>query len=115
MGTPIKILSIGGSKPTKLTMGVKVVLLKQELNIPSVVVYDAPQADSLTRNAYVEAVELGDFVITQSSNDVVVAIDPYPLERPKNCMFRTVLFDFGRVITLHTVYSIGMPKFRITI
>ena len=90
----------------------KVEFIKQELNIPSVVAYDAPNTDALTRNAYVEAVELGNFEITKSFDDVAVAIDLSPVVIPKNCMFRTVLFDFGRVVTLHTVYPIGLPKFE---
>lgn len=67
----------------------------------------------MTRNAYIEAVELGKFEITQSFNDVAVTIDLSPVVIPDNCMFRTVLFDFGRVVTFHTVYPIGLPKFEL--
>lgn len=106
-------VEIEGIKPTKLILDVKVDFLEKGLKIPSVVAYDAPNTDILSRNAYVEAVELGNFEITQSSNDVAVAIDLSPVEIPNNCMFRRVLFDFGRVVTLHNVYPIGLPKFKI--
>lgn len=84
-----------------------------ELDIPSVVVYDSPKLDALKRNVFVEAVELGDFEIVQSSNRVFVALDLSPISVPENCQFRIVNFDFNRTVTMEWLEILGVPEMGI--
>ena len=84
-----------------------------ELDIPSVVAYDCPRVDALKRNVFVEAVELGDFEITQSSNKVFVALDLSPISVPENCQFRLVNFDFNRTVTMEWLEVLGVPEMGI--
>lgn len=89
--------------------------IQKVLCIPSVVVYDAPRVPSSNRNIFVEIVELGNFEITQSSNDVFIAMDLSPIESPKNCHFRFVELDFKRNVTFEKVEILGMPKMKISL
>lgn len=106
-------VEICGRKVKEFEFEAKFRQVKRELEIPSVVVYDSPEVNALERNVFVEAVELGDFEITQSSDRVSVALDMSPIKAPRNCHFRLVNFDFGRVITMETAEILGIPPLEI--
>jgi hypothetical protein len=80
-----------------------------------VVVYDEPTVDALRRNVFIEAVELGNFEITQSTNNVSVAIDLSAINSPPNCMFRMVDYEFTRTVTIRKLYLLGPPKMEIAL
>ena len=65
------------------------------------------------RGAYVEKVDLGESEITQCSNDVLVTLDLSQIQIPPNCKFHTVEFDFQRIVTMHGLEIIGLPKMQI--
>lgn len=106
-------LIINGNAIVAIDFASKFSLRKQELRIPSVVAYDAPQVEPTKREAYIEKVELGEFEITQSSNEVLVILDLSPIQIPPNCKFHTVEFDFQRVVTMQGLEIIGLPKMQI--
>ena len=85
----------------------------QSYNIPSVVTYDTPETDALHRNVYVEQVELGQFEIMQSTDNVSVALDLSEIHMPKNCQFHTVNFEFTRSVSMDSIYMIGLPELGI--
>jgi len=87
--------------------------IKQVLNIPAVVAYDAPDINSDNRSVLIENVELGDFEITQSSNTVSAAIDLSAVKCPTNGQFRYVTFDFKRKVTMKSVEILAMPEMKI--
>ena len=93
----------------------KVQPIEKVLCIPSVVVYDAPRVPSSNRNIFVEIVELGNFEITQPSNNVFITMDLSPIESPENCHFRFVDFDFKRVVTMKKVEILSIPKMKISL
>ena len=87
----------------------------QVLEIPSVVAYDTPESGTLERNVYVEQVEMGEFEIMQSTNNVSVAIDLSPMTMPANCQFHSVNFEFSRSVSMDTVYMLGLPELGIPV
>lgn len=108
-----KDIKINGVSPEKIIFSTAVKSRDKHLNIASVVVYDSPEIDALERNVFIEAVELGDFEITQSNDSLSVALDLSQAKIPKNCHFRSVKFDFKRVVSINTISIVGLPKFYI--
>lgn len=106
-------LVIDGKPVVALDFSAKFSPKKQVLRIPSVVAYAAPKVESTKWEAYVEKVDLGAFEITQSSNDVFVTLDLSSIQIPPNCKFHTVEFDFQRIVTMHGLEIIGLPKMQI--
>jgi len=119
-GLPCKFATKIGNEDLQIAMrpvayidfSANVELIKTELTIPSVVAYDAPGTITTERSAFIQSVDLGEFEITSSSNNVLVAVDLSPVESPPNCKFHSVDFDFGRVVTIQKVEIIKLPPFR---
>ncbi len=93
--------------------GVKRII--QELQIPSVVAFDAPHIKGTERGVLIEKVAFGDFEITQSSNTVFVAVDLTLVECPSNSQFKSINFDFSRNVCLESCQILGLPQFVIPI
>ncbi len=93
--------------------GVKRII--QELQVPSVVAYDAPHIKGTERGVLIEKVAFGDFEITQSSNRVFVAVDLTPVKCPPNSQFKYINFDFGREVSMESFEILGLPQFIIPI
>jgi len=87
----------------------------QDLQIPSVVAYDAPHVKGTDRSVLIEKVAFGDFEITQSSNRVFVAADLTPVKCPPNSQFKYINFDFGREVSMEAFEILGLPRFMIPI
>lgn len=83
-----------------------------ELSVPSVKLYGSPEQDALNRNVFIEAVELGNFEITQSGNCAILLLDLSTLQVPGNCLFRTLNLDFGRIVTAK-IKMLGLPNMGI--
>ncbi len=90
-------------------------LLDFEARVPSVVAYDGPGVDALERVAIIEKIDLGDFEITQSSNDVSVAIDFNQIGIPKNSRIRHITFDFIRPVRMKRIEILSQPKLFVPI
>ncbi len=90
-------------------------VIKMEGQIPSVVAYDGPEIDALERVAFVEDVELGDFEITQSSNDVSVALDFNKIGIPLNSRLKNITFDFKRPVRMSRIEILAQPKLFIPV
>jgi hypothetical protein len=90
-------------------------ILRREtsVRIPSVVAYDAPSVQCMDREAFVERVDLGDFEITSSSNDVFALVDLSAVEAPIDAKFYSVNLEFDRVVRMRGCEVITPPKFRI--
>lgn len=80
---------------------------RRELSLPTVVAYDAPGADTLERNAYVEIVEQDRFEITQSSDTVSVAIDVSSIERPPGTKLGRMHLHFTRPVEIREFALLG--------
>ncbi|MGZ0019661.1 restriction endonuclease [Nitrosomonas sp. wSCUT-2] len=106
-------LVINGKPVAALDFSANFTLRKQELRIPSVVAYAAPKIEPTMRDAYVEKIDLGEFEITQCSNDVFVTLDLSQIQIPPNCKFHTVEFDFQRIVTIRGFEIIGLPRMQI--
>ncbi len=111
----VENLSVCGENIDKVKFVADVKRIIQELKIPSVVAYDAPDVQTAQRNVLVEKVAFGDFEITQSSNRVFIAADLTPVKCPPNCQFKYIGFDFGRVVSMESFELLGLPKFLIPI
>jgi len=108
-------LHIAGKKVKDIIFGAHFRQRKQQLNIPSVVVYDQPSVDALNRNVFIEAVELGNFEITQSTNNVCVSIDLTAINSPPNCLFLPHFdFHFSRTVTIKHIYFCRPTKMGIS-
>ena len=110
-----KDIEINGFIPKSVLFNALIRTRKKQLSIPSVVVYDSPSIDALERNVFIETVELGEFEITQSKNNVMVTLDLTPVKIPPNCHFRFVNFDFQRSVTMNGVRIIGLPRLGLSV
>lgn len=96
-----------------LSFGAKVQPIVKVLRIPFVMAYGAPEIPSSNRDVFVEIVELGNFEITQSSNNVFLTLDLSVIESPANCHFRFLNYDFKRKVNFDKVEILSMPKMKI--
>lgn len=108
-------LSVCGAPISEVGFCAEIKRLIHDLQIPSVVAYDAPHVECADRGVLVEKVEFGDFEITQSSNRVFVAVDLTPLKCPPNSQFKYINFDFGREVSMEAFEILGLPQFVIPI
>ena len=90
-------------------------VLRREVavRIPSVVAYDAPSVQGVDRQAFVEKVDLGDFEIASSANDVIALVDLSAVEAPICAKLYSVNLEFDRVVRMRGLEIITPPKFRI--
>jgi hypothetical protein len=90
-------------------------LVNFEAKVPSIVAYDGPGVEALERMALVEKVDLGNFEITQSCNDVSVAVDFNQLGIPVNSHIRDITFDFIRPVRMKLIEILSQPKLFVPI
>ena len=95
--------------------GVHASVLRREtaVRIPSVVAYDAPSVQGIDRQAFVEKVDLGEFEITSSANEVIALVDLSAIEAPVDAKLYSVNLEFDRVVRMRGLEIITPPKFRI--
>jgi hypothetical protein len=65
------------------------------------------------RQAFVEKVDLGDFEIASSANDVIALVDLSAVEAPICAKLYSVNLEFDRVVRMRGLEIITPPKFRI--
>lgn len=108
-------LSVCGAAISEVVFNAGARRIVQDLQVPSVVAYDAPHVKGTDRNVLIEKVAFGDFEITQSSNKVFVAADLTPVKCPPNSQFKYINFDFGREVSMEACEILGLPQFMIPI
>jgi hypothetical protein len=109
-------LKIAGKIVRDILFGARFRQIKQQLSIHSVVVYDEPAVDALKRNVFIEAVEFGNFEITQSTNNVCVAIDLTAINSLPNCLFPPHFgIHFTRTVTMKYIEFYGPIKMGISL
>jgi hypothetical protein len=98
-----------------MRIGVHASVLRREtaVRIPSVVAYDAPSVQGIDRQAFVEKVDLGEFEITSSANEVIALVDLSAIEAPVDAKLYSVNLEFDRVVRMRGLEIITPPKFRI--
>ncbi|HZT69397.1 MAG TPA: restriction endonuclease [Terriglobia bacterium] len=106
-------LSIAGKPVIRIDFHGKITRQDTVVSTPSVVAYDAPGVFGMDRQAFVEKVDLGEFEITSSANDVLVTIDLSPVRAPTAAKFHSVNLEFDRVVRMRAFEVIGLPRFRI--
>lgn len=100
-------MKIGGASVKSVKLRVDAFRTELELSTPTVVAYDAPAADALERNTYVEIVEKGIFEISQSSDQVAVAMDVSNVPIPPNARLGRMKFLFTRAVEMREVRLLG--------
>jgi hypothetical protein len=108
-------LSVCGAAISEVAFSAGVRRIVQNLQVPSVVAYDAPHVKGADRSVLIEKVAFGDFEITQSSNRVFVAADLTPVKCPPNSQFKYINFDFGRKVSMEAFEILELPQFMIPI
>jgi hypothetical protein len=98
-----------------MRIGVHASVLRREtaLRIPSVVAYDAPSVQGIDRQAFVERVDLGEFEITSSANEVIALVDLSAIEAPVDAKLYSVNLEVDRVVRMRGLEIITPPKVRI--
>lgn len=100
-------LRIGGAPVKSIELRVDAFRTVLELSTPTVVAYDAPMADALERNTYVEIVEKGIFEIAQARDQVAVAMDVSNVPIPPNARLGRMSFLFTRAVEMREVRLLG--------
>lgn len=111
----VENLSVCGAHISNVGFRAGVKRIIQDLQVPSVVAYDAPQVKGADRGVLIEKVAFGDFEITQSSNSVFVIADLSPIKCPPNSQFKYITFDFGRKVCMRAFEILGYPKLTIPV
>ncbi|MDO8465488.1 MAG: restriction endonuclease [Gallionella sp.] len=93
-------LLVGGVLIPEILATVKVKHIHKELNLASVVAYDAPLTETVDREVFIESLDNGLFEITQSSNQVIVEADFSSIDMPPNTQFYGATMDFGRIVRM---------------
>lgn len=106
-------LRIGNCPVVRIDFSTKFKRIVQKVRIPSVVAYDAPEIDITERGTFIEKFGVGEFEITQSANNVFVAVDVSTVEVPPNCLFVTFCLDFKRIVTIQGFEFVGLPPFEV--
>lgn len=89
--------------------------VNREIATPAVVLYDAPEKGKSEREVSIEMTELENFEITKSSNDVMIALDLSGVQTPRNCHFRFVNVDVGRVMHFKGLELLGLHRFGVAL
>jgi hypothetical protein len=95
-----------GMKAVNVTFSTRASRFAREVWTSSLVAYSDP-LDDYSRQATIGTLELGHSEIVEASNAVSVVIDVSRIKIPKSCLFKAILFDFGRPITMREVRLIG--------
>ncbi|MEK7407716.1 MAG: restriction endonuclease [Acidobacteriota bacterium] len=106
-------LHVAARPVARIGFSANVARREREITIPSVVAYDAPGTLGTERQAFVQRVDLGDFEITSSSNDVLVTLDLSPVKAPPRCKFHSVNIEFDRNVRMRGLEIVGPLPFRI--
>lgn len=106
---------INGQPIDRVLFQAKVKIIEQKLQIPSVVAYGAPDMEHLNRNAFVEVVELGNFEITRSTNEVIITIDLAPIHILPNCHFRFLDLEFDKTVHMTHIEIVGLPPMLVSL
>jgi len=104
---------IAGHPIKEAIFGADYRVIKKEAYVPSVVAYDGPEMAALERSVLVEQVDLGDFQITQASNEASVALDFNQIGIPLNSRIRDIVFDFRRPVRVKSIEFLSQPKILI--
>ncbi|MBL6931256.1 MAG: hypothetical protein ISR46_07130, partial [Rhodospirillales bacterium] len=70
-------------------------------------------ADHSTRNdemVHIEKFDFGDFEIIQDVDAVAIVVDLSMIKIPKDSFFYTIMFDFGRAVTMKGAEFIGLQE-----
>jgi hypothetical protein len=82
----------------------------REVRLASVVVYSNPFDGNDISHAAVAQFDLGESEIIEASDQVSVVVDLSQVDIPEHCLFRTILFDFGRVVEMRGAQFIGVQE-----
>lgn len=102
-------LLVGEVLVPEVVATVKAKHILKELNLASVVAYDAPLTEAVDREAFIESLDNGLFEITQSSNQVIVDADFSSVDIPPNTQFYGATMDFGRIVKMRALRPLGIP------
>jgi Restriction endonuclease len=103
-------ITVNGVTPSSMTIGGDVRRLIQEVHLASIVVYSDPAAAGDADHALIAKYELGSSEIIEASEEVSFVVDLSHIEIPPQYLFRRVLFDFGRVVTMRGCQFIGLRE-----
>jgi hypothetical protein len=87
----------------------------RDVSLSAVVAYADPLSPTQTNEALVGSLDLATSEIVEASDTVLLVIDLSQVDIPKNCLFHTINYDFGRRVELRAIKIIGAPdamKFR---
>jgi hypothetical protein len=100
-------LFISGVRAISTEVDANVRRLARVVNLVSVVVYADPLDVDNVAQAAVGELELGGSEIVEASDHVTVVVDLTHVNIPENCLFHTILFDFGRVVEIRGIRFVG--------
>lgn len=106
-------IQINGAPVLAIQLEAEHEVITQEFETTSVVAYDDPGIDTLSRNSYSQTVGKGRFEIIKSSNIVSIFVDISRINNQVNMYFRSGTFDFGRRIEMRKLVLAGLEEMAI--
>ena len=101
-------IRLNGLIPVEVNFQVKTRPITQKVSLVSIVQYYDPIQKKPQDKVLIEKINIGDFEILQSGDQVSVVVDLSGIRIPKNSIFRTLNFDFKRNVTVKFWEFIGM-------
>jgi hypothetical protein len=83
--------------------------IRQEVALSSVVAYADALGDG-SAQAVLGGLDLGNSEIIESADRVHIVVDLSEIAIPPRCLFRTVMFDFGRPVVMTDVTCVGVRE-----
>ena len=98
---------INGVRALKTTLKCDARPVAREVLTSSLVAYADPLDDHQSPHALVGGLDLGTSEIIEIADRVTLVIDLTQIQIPQNCLFHTILYDFGRVVEMRGANFIG--------
>ena len=102
------IIRLNGLIPAEINFQATTKPIKQNVSLVSIVQYYDPIQKKSQDRVLIEKINLGDFEILQSGDEVSVVVDLSGIKTPNNSIFRTVNFDFKRDVAVKSFQFIGL-------
>lgn len=82
--------------------------VRRKISTTSVVSYLDTASDGIDPMAHVSELDLGKSEVVEHSNRALVALDLSQIKPPRDCVFSSVLFDFGQPVIMNAMQLYGL-------
>ena len=98
---------INGNRAIKTALTCNARRISRDVILSSLVAYADSLNNDQTPQALVGSLDLGTSEIVEVADRVTLVVDLSQVEIPANCLFHTILYDFGRTVQMKGAKLVG--------